>query len=706
MDKLHPFLAELVGEDRTLDDLSSQELHALFGELSAELVRRDEERDALVTIRHDRFQSVIRALSDGLCTLDPEGRCVSINAVAERYLGGTTDSLIGKKILSFFKLSANSENSPDTFHMLWTSIKIRLALRFEQAILVRPDGSSLAVSCVFNPLIENNEVVGCVFVFRDVTATRRAEEELRQLNDALMLARDEAIEASKSKSTFLANMSHELRTPLNAIIGYAELVAEDAAELDNEDAVYITQDVNKIHSAAGHLLDIINDILDVSKIEAGKMDIFAETFDIPEMVHAVSSTVEGLVGQNRNRLEVQCKDHLGTMYTDKMKLRQSLLNLLANASKFTHDGTIFLRVWRDFGPTGDWINFEVEDTGIGIPEDRIEHLFESFTQADQSTTRKFGGTGLGLTITYQFCQMLGGEVSATSKEGIGSTFTIRVPANLGMHGDEHSAETLSMGLDEDTSVGEQGLSGMGTSQHLVLSIDDDENAAELISRFLPDDEFYVVHATNGEDGLALARRLRPDVITLDVMMPGTDGWTVLSRLKADPDLSAIPVIMLTITGERQRSFTLGATDYLTKPIQRSRLVDMLRRYSSSEGRVLIVEDDTETRNILQRVLEGRGWRTLLARNGREALEVLESHVPDVMLLDLMMPELDGFGVLDALREDERFVELPIIVLTAMELSVEELQRLNAHVSQVLQKGATSTTNLVNLVRSVLGTGSE
>ena len=202
----------------------------------------------------------------------------------------------------------------------------------------------------------------------------------------------------------------------------------------------------------------------------------------------------------------------------------------------------------------------------------------------------------------------------------------------------------------------------------------------------------------------IARRLRPDVITLDVMMPGIDGWSVLSRLKADPDLSSIPVIMLTITGERQRSFTLGATDYLTKPIQRSRLIDMLRRYSSSEGRVMIVEDDDETRNILQRVLEGRGWRTILARNGREALELLETHIPNVMLLDLMMPELDGFGVLEQLRKDERYLELPVIVLTAMELSVDELQRLNAHVTEVLQKGSTSTTNLVNLVRSVLGKG--
>jgi PAS domain S-box-containing protein len=703
MDKLHPFLISKIGEDRSIETLSGSELRALIDEVNEELERRDQEKEDLVNSRHDRFRSVLRALSDGLCTLDSEGRCVTINAVAEQYLGGNLDNLIGQKILSYFKLSANSENSPDTFHMLWTSIKIRLALRFEQAVLVRPDGSSLAVSCVFNPLIENNEVVGCVFVFRDVTATRRAEAELRKLNDALMLARDEAIEASKSKSTFLANMSHELRTPLNAIIGYAELVAEDAAEIDSEEGTYIAQDINKIHSAAGHLLDIINDILDVSKIEAGKMEVFAETFDVFEMIYSVSTTVEGLVGQNRNKLEVQCDDAIGSMHTDKMKLRQSLLNLLSNAAKFTNDGTISLRVWREFGPSGDWIYFEVKDTGIGIPQNRISHLFESFTQADQSTTRKFGGTGLGLTITYQFCHMIGGDVNVASEEGVGSTFTIGVPANIGLE-EISSAEPLAIGLEEDTSIPDQPFSAVGTSQHLVLSIDDDPQAADLVSRFLPEEEFYVIHASNGEEGLTLARRLRPDVITLDVMMPGIDGWSVLSRLKADPDLSSIPVIMLTITGERQRSFTLGATDYLTKPIQRSRLIDMLRRYSSSEGRVMIVEDDDETRNILQRVLEGRGWRTLLARNGREALELLETHVPDVMLLDLMMPELDGFGVLEKLREDDRYLELPVIVLTAMELSVEELQRLNAHVTEVLQKGATSTTNLVNLVRSVLGKG--
>ena len=676
--------------------------------LSAQLYARDAEvetlsarLDTMEATSADQLESVLRALSDGLFTLDAEGRCLTINKVASRYLGVPAQQLIGERVLGSFKLSANHENSPDVFFLLWTSIRVRLALRFEQAILLRPDGGTLDVSCVFNPLIENDEVVGCVFVFRDVSASRRAERELRQLNEALTLARDSAVDASRSKSTFLANMSHELRTPLNAIIGYSELVTEEAQDVPG--AEMIAQDVSKIHSAAGHLLDIINDILDVSKIEAGKMEVFAETFDLYEFARAVATSVEQLVHRNGNTLEVQCARHIGTMHTDQMKLRQSLLNLLSNAAKFTDQGTISLRIWREFGPLGEQVHFEVEDSGIGIPEDRIEHLFDSFTQADQSTTRRFGGTGLGLTITYQFAHLMGGDVVVTSTQEVGSTFTLRIPALLVTSAGSTEEAALFQTLEEDTSLPSYGETPVvGASQRLILAVDDDPTAFELISRFLPASEFYVVHAKSGEEGLRLARELKPDLITLDVMMPGVDGWTVLSRLKADPELDHIPVIMLTITGERQRSFSLGATDYLTKPIQRSRLVDVLRRYASSAGLVMVVEDDEETRNIVHRVLEARGWRTLLARDGAEALELLERHTPDVMLLDLMMPRVDGFGVLDALRADPRFERLPVIVLTAMDLSVEELQMLNKHVSRVLQKGETSARDLASLVRSAIG----
>ncbi len=677
---------------------AQQEAHAQeIAELEQRVIKSEGASD-------DRIRSILKALSDGLCTLDREGRCMSLNTVASRYLG-TSEDVVGQKILGRFKLSPNHESSPHVYDLLWTSIRERLALRFEQALLMRKDGSQLAISCVFNPLIEHDEVIGCVFVFRDVSAQRRNEEELRQLNDALLVARDKAIEASRSKSTFLANMSHELRTPLNAIIGYSELVKEDAEIIDGAGA--IVDDIDKIHTAADHLLHIINDILDVSKIEAGKMELFTETFSVEGLVDSVAQTVDGLVSKNHNKLEVVCEDDVGSMHSDKLKLRQSLLNLVSNAAKFTDDGAIRVHVRREFTPRGDWIIFEVSDEGIGIPRDRIEHLFDSFTQADQSTTRRYGGTGLGLTITYQFCHMLGGEISVESEVDEGSVFTIRLPAVLYTGRD---AEDGELSLEEPTSANAHDdayIDGIADevaqtkdTRAVVLSIDDDPTVTELIERFLPAEEFKVVRADGGQLGLRMARRLNPDVITLDVMMPEVDGWTVLSRLKSDPELATVPVVMLTITAERQRGYALGATDYLTKPIQRSRLVDVLRRYCSIEGSVMVVEDDTETRNILHRVLENAGWRTLEARHGEEALELLESEVPDVILLDLMMPEMDGFQVLDQLRSVEAWQHIPVIVLTAMELSVDELQRLNRRVTQVFQKGSTSTKSLVDQIRHV------
>lgn len=650
--------------------------------------------------KDDQLESVLRALSDGLITLDERGICTSANRVASRYLGARADELVGQNILDRFMLSPSHENSPAVFELLWASVRERLALRFEQALLLRADGSRLAVSCVFNPLVSNDRVTGCVFVFRDVSAQRRAEAELRRLNSALVDARDTAIDASKSKSTFLANMSHELRTPLNAIIGYAELVQEDVT--DEELPEHIAADVRKIHVAAEHLLHIINDILDVSKIEAGKMELYNETFPLSELIYSVTSTISNLVEKNGNKLVVNVPDFVGSIHADRMKLRQGLLNLMSNAAKFTRNGRVELNISRDFDFAGEWLVFEVVDSGIGIAEDRMEHLFDSFTQADQSTTRQYGGTGLGLTITNQFVQMMGGSLEVASVEGEGSTFTIRLPSRLdGLGAEDTSLAELTSNAEDDYP--EIAISEDDGSRSIVLCIDDDENVTDLVSRFLPADEFIVLRAGSGAEGLSLARRFSPSVITLDVMMPGADGWSVLSSLKSDPDLASIPVIMLTIVAERQKGFTLGATDYLTKPIQRKRLRETIRRYCNSVGEVLIVEDDEETRNVLRRTLESQGWRVSEAHHGRQAVELFEDDlVPDLVLLDLMMPEMDGFQVLEFIRSRPELSEVPVLILTAMDLSIQDMQTLHQRATQVLQKGAISPSQLAAKIRSVVG----
>lgn len=696
-------LSQILDEDGA-QSTAGEPWRKLLSDMTLQM-RHIEEEQARLAQRIERSQeahvehvnSIFRALSDGLCTLDREGRCTSMNVVAARYLGSSEQALLGTRLLGRFKLSANHDSSPDVFDLLWTSIRERLALRFEQAILVRDDGTELAVSCIFNPLVEHNEVTGCVFVFRDVSAARRSEIELRHLNEALRETRDQALEASRSKSTFLANMSHELRTPLNAIIGYAELVQEDILELEGAQDVH--GDVLKIHMAAEHLLHIINDILDVSKIEAGKMEVYSENFEVEQLVQGVLSTLSGLIHKNRNTLHLEIAPDVTRMMTDKIKLRQILMNLLSNASKFTEDGEITLQIERRHNEMGNWLIFRVRDTGIGIKQERLKHLFDSFTQADQSTTRRYGGTGLGLTITYQFCQMLGGHVEVESEYGVGSSFTVTLPElfdpSAGLSEPSYAERVLGDELHSLTSMLEK------DKRHVVLCIDDDPTVTELITRFLPGDEFYVVHASSGKEGVLLASELKPDVITLDVMMPDEDGWSVLAKLKSNDVLASIPVVMLTIVAERQKGYTLGATDYLTKPIQRSRLVETLRRHCTSSGTVMVVEDDDETRAILRRILETRGWTVFEANNGLRALELLEERIPDAILLDLMMPELDGFGVLERVREDDKYEKVPIIILTAMDLSVDDMQRLHQRTSYVMQKGTASPTSIANQIRGII-----
>ncbi len=507
----------------------------------------------------------------------------------------------------------------------------------------------------------------------------------------LMAARDQAIEANRAKSTFLANMSHELRTPLNAIIGYSELIEEELSERDDDEFI---PDLKKIQTAATHLLSLINDILDLSKIEAGKMDLFLETIDVSALMDGVVTTVMPLVEKNNNMLEVRAGDGLGRMHTDLTKVRQTLLNLLSNASKFTEKGRITLSVRRESVNGVDWLEFTVSDTGIGMSEEQVVRLFKDFSQADSSTTRKYGGTGLGLAISRRFCQMMGGDISVTSEVGKGSTFTVRLPATV-MKPSE-TAEEVHTQVEIKAP-----LAALGAST--VLVIDDDASVRELVSRFLTKEGFNVRVAVNGQEGLRIAREFKPDVITLDVMMPGMDGWAVLTSLKGDPDLMHIPVVMMTIVSDKNLGYALGASDYLTKPIDRDRLVGILRKYECKRPicNILVVEDDTQTREILVRTLVKEGWHAREAEDGLVALDKVKQEMPELILLDLMMPRMDGFEFLAELRQLEGGRAIPVIVVTAMDLTPEDRLKLNGQVKQILQKGAFRQDQLLAEVRKLV-----
>jgi adenylate cyclase len=489
--------------------------------------------------------------------------------------------------------------------------------------------------------------------------------------------------ASQHKSQFVASMSHELRTPLNAIIGLTEMMVSNAPRFGTEKAA---EPLRRVHRAGTHLLGLINQVLDLSKIEAGKLELSPETVNLAPLLEDVVGTARQLAEQNKNRLVVESPENLGSLTVDPMRLRQILLNLLSNACKFTKQGEVKLRV-KKVVDGRNWIEIAVADTGIGMTPEQQAKLFEEFTQADSSTARQYGGTGLGLAITRKLARMMGGDVTVTSEPGKGSVFTVRLPGSA-------DAQTRS-------SSGSDGRRSPTADR--VLVIDDDATARELIADHLKAEGFSVVTAAGGVQGLKLAKQLRPTAITLDVMMPDLDGWSVLAALRQDPELADIPVIMITIVDEHRRGIALGAAGYLTKPIDRERLHRLVNRFRAQvpPTRVLLVEDDSVQRERMLGWLEGPQWTVREAENGREALKRIQESKPDVILLDLMMPEMDGFAVVAALQKEAGWRDIPVIVITSLDLDAKDRERLNAGVQFVLVKERFRPADLVERIRRLV-----
>jgi CheY-like chemotaxis protein len=493
-------------------------------------------------------------------------------------------------------------------------------------------------------------------------------------------------------------MSHELRTPMNAIIGYSEMLQEEAEELDED---IFTQDLKKIQGAGKHLLNLINDVLDLSKIEAGRMDLFLETFDISTVINEIVATIAPLAEKNENTVVIDCPDDLGEMHADLTKVRQSLLNLLSNASKFTHQGIVTLAINRYQSGGQDRLKFIVRDTGIGISTEHLQKLFQAFSQADASTTRNYGGTGLGLVITRKFCQMMGGDVTVESEWGKGSTFTIDLPSKVHLSTPEEESIEAQLNSSVLPNLSDQ-------SSMTVLVIDDDPTVQDIVQRFLCKKGFKVISAMSGEQGLQLAKEIHPDAITLDVMMPGMDGWDVLSVLKADPEISDIPVIMLSMIDDKNLGYALGASDYLLKPINREQLEQVLRKYQSRpiKSAVMLLEDDKVTRELLKRQLQKEDWQILEVSNASHALDIIEQNNPEVVILDLMMPEMDGFEFLYQLRQQPHWRKISVIVVTAKELSAAEKNQLNQQVQHIFQKGSYTRQKLLEEVHLLLSKASK
>ncbi|OGL12297.1 MAG: hypothetical protein A3F92_01855 [Candidatus Rokubacteria bacterium RIFCSPLOWO2_12_FULL_71_22] len=494
-----------------------------------------------------------------------------------------------------------------------------------------------------------------------------------------------AEEANRTKTTFLANMSHELRTPLNAIIGYSEMLQEEVTEAGDE---RFARDLQRINAAGRHLLELINAVLDLAKIEAGKMELHLDSFAVATMVDEIAAVIEPLAHQHRNAFHARLEGDVGVMRADLTKVRQVLLNVLSNACKFTEQGEVALVVGRETLEEREWLTFQIIDNGIGMTEAQLGRLFQEFAQAEDSVAGKYEGTGLGLALSRKISWMMGGDITVVSERGRGSAFTVRLPASV----PDQSGE-------EKRDDGSARLPG---SAGTVLVIDDEPAARDLMRRFLVAAGFAVATAGDGDEGLRMAAEMRPDVITLDVMMPGRDGWAVLAALKASPELADIPVVMVTVVGERNLGFALGAADYLTKPLDRPRLTAVLRKHCRGRFRVLIVDDDAQLRRQIRQALEQDGWLVVEAANGVSALERLREESPALILVDLAMPAPDGFEFLASIHDHDEWKRIPVVVLTPERLSDEERLRLGGQVARILEQRTFSAERLLGEIRALIG----
>jgi PAS domain S-box-containing protein len=624
-----------------------------------------------------RYRDLVEASPDAILVIDHGGQIQLANQEAEHLFGCSRADLIGSRIDRFIPERFRGGHDAHRAHYEAAPAKRPMGSGLDLWAL-RADGSEVAVDIKLSPIQAGSDMrIMCVV--RDITERKRAEAEIRELNQMLEHRNREVERANQMKSEFLASMSHELRTPLNAIIGFSDLLGEESAGNLNPKQKRYTDHITQ---GARHLLALINDILDLSKIEAGRVEMQAAVFLAADAIGEVVASIRPLTAQKRLHLKSGVSPRV-EITADRMHLKQILLNLLSNAIKFTPEGGA---VTLDAQPDGNVFRISVTDTGIGIAPADLDTIFESFRQVSATTKGVREGTGLGLTITKRLVEAHKGRIWVESQAGKGSRFVVELPLQP----------------TPETAEAEETDTARSRSKPLVLIVEDDVPAKELLAHYLEAEGYEIAWASSGADAIAQAVRLAPDAITLDLLLPDGNGFKTLHQLKSDAATSPIPVIVVSVLEERGMGLALGASEYITKPVDKDLLRAALRKHvplvSRGGAKILVIDDDLETRYLLAAVLDKEGYAALLATGGAEAFEILSRVRPEAILLDLMMPEMDGFEVLARIKEDRSLRTLPVFVLTAKHLTNQDMQNLAGRIRGIFLKATTWKEALLEQLR--------
>ncbi len=643
-----------------------------------------ERQRSAAALEHERFllRTLMDNLPDRIYFKDAQSRFLrNSRAHLERFGLTEASQAIGKSDFDFF----TEEHARKAYEDEQQIIRSGQPLTTEEKE-TWPDGSvTWALSTKLPLRDEQGQTIGTFGISRDITARKNAEEALR-------IAKEAAEEASRAKSHFLASMSHELRTPLNSVIGFANILLKNkSGSLATTELTFL----DRIAANGKHLLSLINEILDLSKIEARKVELQIAPVALEVLVRETVAQQESLVRDKPVQLLTELPATVAPFPTDAEKLKQVIINLIGNALKFTERGSVTVRVVTD--PQDQHpLRIDVVDTGIGIPQEKLGIIFEAFHQAEAGTARKYGGTGLGLTISQALCQLMGYHISVSSEVGSGSTFSVilkptpEVPAGV------------SSVAARPKPVPSAGGGAAALQGRRVLVIDDELDSRTLLTHAITDCGCHVLAASSGAQGLQMAREFHPDLITLDLMMPSMDGWQVVRAIKADPQLAHIPVVVVSVVGNDKRGHIFGVVDVLQKPVAREELITVLQRNMTvPKPRILIVDDDTDAQRIIVAHLQGKEVEIRTAANGLEALARLDESPADLILLDLMMPVMDGMTFLDAIRRDPRYQRLPVVVITAKELSAAERDRFQSEQLRVLNKSEAFEGELKRLLEDLL-----